>query len=207
MTTNPTTPEGYRVDPQGRLIPESTIRPIDLERDALVRQIIDQGRALSAQLAVFKSQVYADIQAFLDLSAEQYGVTLGGRKGNVQLMSFDGRYKVLRAVNENIVFDERLQAAKVLVDQCLRSWTEGAPQELRAIVDRAFDVDRAGNISVGRVLALRRVEIADARWKKAMRAIGESIQVSGSRTYVRLYERVGDTDQYVQIPLDIAGVK
>jgi len=201
-----TTPEGYRADPQGRLIPESTIRPIDLARDELVGQIIERGRELSKTLAAFKAQTYADIQAFLELSAEQYGVTLGGRKGNVQLMSFDGRYKVLRAVNDNIVFDERLQAAKALIDQCLKHWTEGAAQELRAIVDRAFDVDKAGNISVAKVLALRRVEIADKRWQAAMKAIGESIQIVGSRTYVRLYERVGETDQYAQIPLDIAGV-
>ena len=36
MTQQQTIPEGYRVDAQKRLIPESMIKPIDLERDALV---------------------------------------------------------------------------------------------------------------------------------------------------------------------------
>lgn len=40
----------------------------------------------------------------------------------------------------------------------------------------------------------------------AMEAIGEAIQVVGSRQYVRIYERVGDSDQYKSISLDIAGV-
>lgn len=196
---------GFMKDPQGRLVPVSTIRPIDLERDHLVQKIVARGRKVSADLTEFKADTFGDIQAFVELSAEQYGAKVGGKKGNVSLLSFDGRYKVSRAINDNIVFDERLQAAKALIDQCLVSWTENASPEIRVIVDRAFEVDKAGDVNIGRVLALRRVEINDPRWKQAMRAISESIQVVGSRSYVRLYERVGDTDQYKQIPLDIAG--
>jgi hypothetical protein len=200
-----TVPDGYKRDPHGRLVPVSAIRAIDLERDDLVQKIVARGRKVSADLTEFKADTFGDIQAFVELSAEQYGAKVGGKKGNVSLLSFDGRYKVSRAINDNIVFDERLQAAKALIDQCLISWTENASPEIRAIVDRAFEVDKAGDVNIGRVLALRRVEINDPRWKEAMRAIGESIQVVGSRSYVRLYERIGDTDQYKQIPLDIAG--
>ncbi|WP_238913782.1 DUF3164 family protein [Achromobacter insolitus] len=200
-----TVPDGYKRDPHGRLVPVSAIRAIDLERDDLVQKIVARGRKVSADLTEFKADTFGDIQAFVELSAEQYGAKVGGKKGNVSLLSFDGRYKVSRAINDNIVFDERLQAAKALIDQCLVSWTENASPEIRAIVDRAFEVDKAGDVNIGRVLALRRVEINDPRWKEAMRAIGESIQVVGSRSYVRLYERIGDTDQYKQIPLDIAG--
>ncbi|ECZ4733075.1 DUF3164 family protein, partial [Salmonella enterica] len=54
--------------------------------------------------------------------------------------------------------------------------------------------------------ALRRLDITDERWLKAMDAIGEAVQVVGSRSYIRVYERVGDSDQYRPIALDIAGV-
>ncbi|MBS9435607.1 DUF3164 family protein, partial [Photorhabdus hainanensis] len=63
-----------------------------------------------------------------------------------------------------------------------------------------------GDINTGRVLGLRRLDIDDERWNKAMIAIGEALQVIGSKSYIRIYERVGDTDQYKPIPLDIAGV-
>ncbi|WP_146694676.1 DUF3164 family protein, partial [Haemophilus influenzae] len=33
----------------------------------------------------------------------------------------------------------------------------------------------------------------------------ESVQVVSSKAYVRLYERVGESDQYVPIALDVAG--
>ena len=44
------------------------------------------------------------------------------------------------------------------------------------------------------------------RWKAAMTAIGESVQVIGTKQYVRIYERVGDTGRYVPIPLDMVAV-
>jgi hypothetical protein len=56
------------------------------------------------------------------------------------------------------------------------------------------------------VLGLRRLDIKDARWLKAMAAISEAVQVVGSKSYIRVYERIGDTDQYRAIPLDIAAV-
>lgn len=200
-----TIPDGYRVDARGRLIPEAQIKPIDLARDQLVRDIVLGASKLATDLQAFKRGAFDDIEALVELSADQYGVKLGGRKGNVQLVSFDGRYKVLRAVADRITFDERLQAAKVLIDECLNDWTDKGPGELRVIVQDAFDVDKAGNINVGKILSLRRHKIDDERWKRAMDAIGDAIQVIGTTPYIRVYERIGDSDKYRLLSLDLAG--
>lgn len=202
----PQIPAGYRKDAQGRLVAESTIKPIDQLRDDLVLSLVQRARAVNATIANFKRSAFDEIASFVSMSAEEYGVHLGGTKGNVALLSFDGRYKVLRAIAEAIVFDERLQAAKVLIDECLRDWTEGARAELRTLVTDAFRVDQQGNIRTGNVLALRRLDITDERWLRAMQAIGEAVQVVGSKSYVRVYERNESTGQYHPISLDIAGV-
>lgn len=197
-------PDGYWRNARGSLDPVETIRPIDKTRDALVRELVAAAKTLSHDVARYKDKALGDIAAFVQLSGEQYGVRLGGTKGNVQLVSYDGRYKVLRAVAETMTFDERLQAAKALIEECLTEWTQGARPELRAIVNRAFETDKAGNLNTNAVLALRRLDIDDPRWNRAMQAIGESLQVVGSKSYIRLYERVGDSDKYQLISLDVA---
>lgn len=199
-------PNGYRKDAQGRLVPEDAIKPIDQARDELVQDLISKAKALRENLTQFKAAAFGDIEAFVEMSGEEYGVRLGGKKGNVTLLSFDGQYKIQRAIQESISFDERLQAAKELIDQCLHDWTENTGPEIRALIGEAFRVDTKGEIRTARVLALRRLEITDPRWQKAMQAIGEACQVTGSKSYIRLYERVGDSNQYQPISLDIAGV-
>ena len=201
-------PTGYMQDQAGRLVPLSTIKPIDIERDRLVQDIVEKARHLNVQIAQFKKEVFGDIAAFIEMSSEEYGVTLRGTtgKGNVTLNSFNGRFKVQRAISEHIVFDERLMAAKALIDECITDWSAGSRPEIQVLVNNAFQVDKAGNINTGRVLGLRRLNISDDRWLAAMKAIGEAVQVIGSKSYVRIYERIDDTDQYRPIPLDIAGV-
>ncbi|SES24393.1 Protein of unknown function [Vreelandella subterranea] len=200
-------PEGFRMDAKGRLVPEEQIKEIDQIRDELVLSIIDRACELRDQLRDFKSDVFSEIEAFVQTSAQEYDVQIGGKKGNIQLVSFCGKYKVVRAIQERITFDERLQAAKALIDECLREWTADARPELAAIVQDAFRVDQAGNIRTGEVLSLRRrFDINDKRWLKAMDAISDAVQVTGSKSYIRIYERVGSTDQYRPISLDIAGV-
>lgn len=198
--------QDYKQDAKGRLVPLATIKPIDLARDQLVQEIVAKAKALNAALASFKSSVFADIGAFVDLSVERYDTRLGGAKGNVTLVSFDGRFKVLRAITDTLTFDEGLQAAKALIDECVHEWTEGARSEIRALINDAFNVDKEGKISTGRILSLRRLDIQDEKWQRAMSALSDSVRVQCSRSYIRVYERVGDTDQYQAIPLDIAGV-
>lgn len=198
--------QDYKQDAKGRLVPLATIKPIDLARDQLVQEIVAKAKALNAALASFKSSVFADIGAFVELSVERYDTRLGGAKGNVTLVSFDGRFKVLRAIADTLTFDEGLQAAKALIDECVHEWTEGARSEIRALINDAFNVDKEGKISTGRILSLRRLDIQDEKWQRAMSALSDSVRVQCSRSYIRVYERVGDTDQYQAIPLDIAGV-
>ena len=158
-------PAGYWRDAKGCLIPESMIKPIDKERDRLVNELVGKARNVSNVLARFKVEAFGDIAAFIDLSAEQYQAQLGGKKGNLTLYSFDGKYRIQRAIQDRIAFDERLQAARVLIDECLADWTEGASPELQAIVNQAFDTDKEGQINTGRVLSLRRLDIKDERWQ------------------------------------------
>lgn len=205
MTIQQQVPPGYRLRHDGSMVPESTIRPIDMARDELVNEIVEQSKLLSTLISQFKATTFADIQAFVEMSAEQYGAKIGGNKGNVSLLSFDGRYKIQRAIAESISFSEQLQAAKALIDECIHTWSEGANANIRVLVNDAFQVDKEGNISIGRVLGLRRLNITDTKWQLAMQAISDAIQVVGSKSYIRVYERVGDSDRWQPVVLDVAG--
>lgn len=204
--TTSTAPDGYWTDAKGVLTPEHLVKEIDKVRDQLVGDLIERSMIVNKALTQLKQTSFADIAAFVDLSSNEYGVSVGGKKGNVTLYSFDGRYKIQRAMQDRIAFDERLQAAKALIDECLADWVEGARPEIHAIISRAFQTEKEGEVNTGAVLALRRHDINDERWLKAMAAIGEAVQVVGSRSYIRVYERIGDSDQYRPIALDIAGV-
>lgn len=198
-------PEGYMENAQGNLVPIANIRPLDMARHEFVLESVQKGRVLRDQLVRSKREFMGDIAAFVSMSAAEYGVNYGGEKGNVTLMSFDGKYKIVRAMAESITFDERLQAARELINQCLRDWTQGSPEDLRAIIDDAFKMDKDGKLSAGRILGLRRLNIKDERWHEAMEAISDSVQVTGSKAYVRMYER-DSTGKYQPIALDMAAV-
>lgn len=201
-----TLPAGYMQDAKGRLVPISSVKPIDLLREDLVLQLVDQAKQLNQALTNFKAMAFGDIAAFVQTSAEQYGAALGGKKGNVTLHSYDGRYKIVRQAQDNIRFDERLQAAQALINECLTEWSEGSRVEIKTLINDAFRVDQEGQVNTGRVLALQRLDIKSEKWSRAMDAIRDSVQVVGSSSYVRVYERIENTDQYRPIALDLASV-
>ncbi len=205
MTTATLIPDGYMRDAQNRLVPVDMVKDVDKARDQLVREIAGKALALCEAMKGFRDDVMGDVAAFVQLSVEQYGAKVGGNKGNLTLTSYDGQFKVQRQISESLVFDERLQAAKELIDECITEWTEGSRDELKALINDAFQVDKEGRINTGRVLSLRRLAINDDRWRRAMQAVSDSLQVAGSKSYLRVYARRED-GKYDPIPLDLAAL-
>lgn len=77
----------YRIDAKGRLIPVDQIKAMDIERSDLVERLIGGAKVLQQEMLAFKKLSFEDIAAFIQLSAEQHGVQIGGNKGNVTLFA------------------------------------------------------------------------------------------------------------------------
>lgn len=196
----------YMEDGQGRLVPKENIKELDLTRDSLVQHLVDNAMDLQKRMMDYKSMAMKETNAFVELSAMEYDVKLGGRKGNLTLYSFDTKRKVQVQVSEYLVFDEQLQVAKSMIDKCLNTWTEGSRTEIKTIINDAFQVDKEGRINTKRILELRRIKIEDALWLKAMDAITNSLKVVGSKSYFRVYERDTVDGPWRAIALDLAAL-
>lgn len=194
----------YWINGDGGLIPDAAVKAADKLQDELVRKVVNAALPLSALVAQFRAETFDEVDQFVALLEQEYGARRGGAKGNLTFISFDGLLKVTVQVSDNIVFGPELQVAKGLVDECLREWSAGSRTEIQAIINRAFDVDSQGRINRGDLLGLLRLEIEDARWQDAMKAIKDSIRVVGSKRYVRLYRRRAADAPWQAITIDVA---
>ena len=169
-----------------------------------VRSEIGFAIALHEQLSRFLGHVQDNLGAFEALVAEKYGAKIGGAKGNKTLMTYDGLFKLTVQVADNVVFGPELQTAKTLVDECLNDWASGAKSELRAVITKAFNTDKEGQINRAALYGLLRLEIEDARWKNAMQAIRDAMRVVGSKSYVRFYRRPTVEAAWEAVTIDLA---
>lgn len=206
--TKQTVPAGYRADDKGRLVLEKNIRPIDLIRDDLVNNIIARAKATREVIADFRRKAEADVEAFLKLAAEEHGVEFKAvkGKGNLTLKSFDGNRKIIFDSARRLDFDEKIHIAKQLLDECIIDWSEGINDNLRTLIDQAFELDQSGKMDVRAILHLSRLNIDDEKWRKAVALIRDSVTTESTKSYIRCYERPDDSSETELIGLDIASV-
>lgn len=200
-----TPPPGYRSDAKGRLVPERLIPAGELIEDQMVRMVMAYAVDLANQISRFRSHTTADMLSFLDALREQYGKARGGRKGNWSAMSYDGRLKVVIQRQDRIEFGPELQIARDLINECITEWSDGSRDEIRVLVQHAFEPDQQGRLNREAILKLRRMSFADPRWAAAQQAIGDSIRVVGARKYLRFYWRATPEAAWRATPIDIAG--
>lgn len=196
--------KAYMTDARGRLTPLEMVKPAHKLEDETVRKIVFFARALSNQIARFRGYTMTDLGEFDALLAQEYGQTRGGQKGNRTYQSFDGCLKVQVQVSDTIAFGPELQIAKGLIDECLNEWAADSRAEIRAIVTRAFNTDREGQVNRAEVFMLLRLAIEDRRWQRAQEAIRDAMRVTGSREYVRFYERDTPIGAWRAITVDLA---
>lgn len=194
----------YMRDATGGYRPVALIKPTDKLIDEQVRKVFGYALALSEQVTRFRGHTFDDLGELDALLAQEYGLKVGGAKGNKSYMSFDGLLRIEVRVADLITFGPELQIAKGLIDQCLNEWAADSRPEIRAIVTRAFNTDKEGQINRSEVFMLLRLEIEDERWQEAMRAIREAIRVIGAKTYMRFWMRDAFDAPWRTITIDLA---
>lgn len=195
-------PEGYMENGLGHLVPVANVAELDKLRDDLVRRLVGYAEETGRMVATMRESAAAEVAAFCELSAQEFGAEIGGEKGNVTLTSYDGSMKVVRARSDEITFTEAVRVTRELCFRCIEKWSEGANANLAVCVRRSFETDKNGHLSAAKILSLRSYEIRDdPDWDAAMRALDGAIQVVGSRQYVRFYRR-GPDGKYAQVGVD-----
>lgn len=200
------TTETHMTNDKGHLVPTQLVKPEHKLENDLVLELYTKARTLNAELAAFKLSADGDIAAFLALLGEKYGLTKGGKKGNITLLSYDGLTKVQVAVAESIAFGPELQIAKTLIDECIKASSTGVNETILALVNHAFSVDKEGRVNRSNILGLRRLDIKDDKWLQAMQAIADSMRVTSTKQYIRFYRRAALTAQWLPMTLDFAAV-
>ena len=196
---------GMWIDAKGDAVPPKYIDPIDKKRDRLVTGIIKKAEKLSNQIAKFKKEVFEEIENYLRWVEEKYDTKVMTQKGNKQLSDFSNIYRVEILISNVIEFDERLQIAKGLIDECIEEWSDNVNNKIKVLVEHAFKVDKKGNLDKKRILGLRQLKIKDAKWKKAMEIIEDSMKIVDKRRYVR-FSKKDENGKWQTIPIDISQV-
>lgn len=196
----------YKTNALGHLVPLSMIKEVDRDRDDLINELFTKATQLRTQMVDFKTLAMGDVSAFVELVAEKYNAKIGGKKGNITLLSFDGCQKIQISIQEHIHFDERILAAKEIIYDCVSKWTKDSNDYVKALIDLAFKTDKDGRLATAKILSLLRLEIDDPEWKDAMTALKDSIQVIGSTSYIRFYQRKQANDKFQQVSLDLASM-
>ena len=198
--------EPWMADARGGMLPAQLVKPADKLNDETVRKVMRHAQELSARIERFKAHTMTDLAALDDLMAQEYGVVKAGNrgKGNRTYMSFDGCLKITVQVADFIDFGPELHHAKALMDECLNEWAEGSSPEIQAIVTRAFNTDREGQINRAEIFMLLRLDIEDERWKRAMAAIRDAMRIVGRKEYVRFAVRPKHDAEWRAVTIDLA---
>lgn len=196
------------VNKKGEGVHPDLIRADEKLKDELVGKLIDTAVTLSNLLNKFKKDAFGEVNDFFELLLQNYGLDAkkNSQKGNITLENFSGTLKVQISNADSISFDEKLQIAKLKIDECLHELTEGSSPEIKTLITKAFEVDKKGDVNAKKILALKSYDISHAKWKEAMTIIDESIEIIGSKAYIRFYKRESVDKAYNLISLDLASV-
>ena len=208
ISTGVRTLEGqqYMADTRGNLVPLSLVKPQDKLQDETVRKVMGFALALSDQVERFKAHTMADLAALDQLLEQQYGLVKRGNKGkgNRSYMTVDALLRVSVQVADYIDFGPELQIAKSLLDECLNEWSADARPEIQAVVTKAFNTDKEGQINRSEIFMLLRLEIEDPRWVNAMKAIRDAMRVVGRKEDVRFGMRSSPEAKWRSVTIDLA---
>lgn len=195
---------GNWINKDGQEIPSKYVSQKDKLDDKTVEQIVKIAKKLNQQLAEGKTKINTLLENYIKSSNELRKVNVEW-KGNFTIMNFDKSLKVEKRIAEYIEFNNELQIAKGLIEQCINKWTDNALEQVKLIINDIFNIGKKKLIPRNNLIKLKKYKFPEPEWKQAMQIISEALEVSERRPYVNVYEKMSEK-AYKQILLNFSAV-
>jgi len=192
--------DGNWIDARGRAVPEEYVKEQDQRRDAMVERVHAIAKKLEQAIAAARLDITQEVDLYLEWLAKENKVKEGW-KGNITLDTFDGTLRVVRNMDDQVGFSESLQLVKTQIDLWLKDQMQGANASLVKVVSSAFNVDKKGKVNTAMILRLLNLDITDAKWRKAMQILRDSIQVTATRQYLSFAEKITTDEGEIWRPI------
>lgn len=187
------------IDKRGNEIHSDMVRADEKLKSEMLEKIIVKVKNAHDQKIKLLAEIDEEIDTYMNLLRDVYRIPVKETKGNVTLVSFDGKIKLQKAVSEVIELNEKLQLAKEKIDQVIKKEATETTALIKTLLTQVFEVDKKGKINIRQVLALRAYDIDDPLWVEAMALIDEAITVTGTKSYTRFYSRESVEDAWTNL--------
>ncbi len=198
----------YMINSRGEKVHIDLIKGDELMRDTLVNNLLADAEVFRNMLGEFRAKSEARVEEYMNTLMGKYRINAMARskKGNITLENFAGTAKIQIAVQDTLAFDEKIQLAKMKFDEYFEQVTEGSSEEIKLLINKAFDVDKEGNVDVKKILELRSYNIRHPKWVEGVALIEEAKKIVYSKRFIRFYRRNDPTNKWEHVSLDLAAV-
>lgn len=193
----------YWVDADGSLKPESAISNADKKKEEMIDAVFESVGETKESMEKFKLWVWEVLTTYIEKLAKKAKVDKP--QGNFTIVNYDSTRRIRFSRRERQDFNENLQFAKAKFDEWVVKKTEGADEILAELVQKAFEVNKEGEINRSFLFRLLGYSINDPDFKKAQELLKKSMIVNGTKDYI-LFQEKDEHGEWKSIPLDFAAL-
>lgn len=168
-------------------------------RDQTVNSLVEDAKALSRQMADFKSRAFKMMDQSKELLKE-YGGIRSNSKGGFGMRNAAGDKKAVLSRNVAHEYDERADEALTLIREFLEEKVKKKDAQTYRTVSTLLEKNTKGDLDPARVASLLKIRdnYTDEKWVKAMDLLVESYHPREVAYNVEFYEKDAQgKDQYI----------
>jgi hypothetical protein len=176
------------------------------KRDKAVVELATLAKDLSFWLTQFGRDAREAMETQKN-ELEKYGKIRANSKGGFQLVSADGKFKVVYQYKAISSYDERADKAETLLKDFLNDTIKKKDLKMHGIIMSLLERNGKGQLEYARVQSLYKFEndYDDQRWKEAIKLFKESFTVTASKMQIYFHER-NEKGEYEPINLNFSSL-
>ena len=202
-------------NPEGDFVSAKVMKEMNILNEEIAEGLCIEAIKLSEKIAQFRERAFRMMMYYnhkknkireknMPKSQQSKGKPKKKRAGYATVTSFSGKYQVKVNAYPYYTFGDGFQVAKEMMAEVIHESITGEfQQEVREIFDRAFAMDREGQVNLPQIMRLMDYNIPDERWQSGRKILMEELRVLKRQAHISFKVR-DDDDKLMSIPLNIS---